>query len=478
MIGRAASLIPGFMHHVEVLRASWASRGSHKGSGATSDHDFLPAALENIEKPPSPAARSLLALLCTMFLLALIWALLGTIDVVATAPGKTVPTSQVKTIQPAELGIVRAIHIRNGQHVEEGQLLIELDPTQAAASEDQAKQALATANVVKSRSSALLMWLGGKAEQSASSASNSLPQASVERTLLGATIAEHQAQKASLLQQRAERHAELVSANAEITKLRETLPLVDQQLAARRKLTEQGHFSKLRMLEYEQLRIEHIQNIAAREADALKARAAMAVIDAEVDKLRQTLSRSAAMDLADATDRSLQAVVEVRKSTQRLKHLKLRAPVSGTVQQLSVSTVGGVVQPAEPLMVLVPDASPLQVEASISNKDIGFVREGQPVRIKIDAYPFTQYGIVTGTIENISRDAMIAPRSVSSNAPTDLFYAARISLAQNAIRVGSRYQPLGPGLAVQAEILTGRRKIISYLLSPITRSLDEAGREQ
>ena len=165
-------------------------------------------------------------------------------------------------------------------------------------------------------------------------------------------------------------------------------------------------------------------------------------------------------------------------------------PVAGTVQQLILSTVGGVVQPAQALMVIVPDNAQPVVEAQILNKDIGFIHPGQPVRVKLEAFPFTDYGVIPGVVETISRDAIDQGQSGGPNrdetgkqvaapkAGQGLVYAVKIRLTRNTIRVGGRDLLIGPGLAVQAEVVTGRRRVIQYMLSPIAQVLDEAGRER
>ena len=286
-------------------------------------------------------------------------------------------------------------------------------------------------------------------------------------------------------QSRAEQAADLVGAQAEITKLRETLPLVERQLTARQELAGKGYFSKLKVMEYEQLRIEHLQNIEVQESNAAKAQAAIANIDAQIEKLRETLGKEAVSALSEASDKSAIAAEDLRKAGQRRIFQQLRAPVDGTVQQLVVTTVGGVVQPAQPLMVIVPDDSEVAVEAMIQNKDIGFVRESQPVRVKLEAFPFTDYGLLQGVVESISRDAIEQNQPQSAGAGTNaqhaqqaLVYAVRIRLKEKSLRIAGRDQAIGPGLAVQAEIKTGERRIIQYLLSPVTQALDEAGRER
>ena len=481
----AAARFPSVSHHWRVLRISWTMQNeAGKTKRPISDHEFLPAALEIMEKPPSPGLRWLLLALCGLFTIALIWSVIGKVDVVAVASGKVIPSANVKIIQPIEIGAVRAIHVRNGQHVTKGQLLVELDPTLAGADEAQAGQQLLSANVVKARNDALLGYLGGKGAGFAAPAGTPHEVIRTQGQYVRSAIAEYEAQRASLSQQRAEQTAELASTNAEVAKLKLTLPLVEHQLAARKELAEKGYYSKLKMLEYEQLRMEHIQNIEIQQAAAAKARAAIAVLDAEIVKLREGFAKGAATELTEATDKSALAAEELRKSQRRRQFQQLRAPVSGTVQQLAVATVGGVVQPAQPLMVIVPDGSDVEVEAMILNKDIGFVREGQKVRVKLEAYPFTDYGLIEGVVETISRDAIEQNQQTTlrdeKNRPVQpgLVYAARIRMTQRTIKVAGKDQQIGPGLATLAEIKTGERRIIQYLLSPIMQDLDEAGRER
>lgn len=467
-----ADRFPTLTRHLRVLRESWRMQDeSDRNAKPVSDHEFLPAALEIMEKPPSPGLRWLMLILCSLFAIALLWSILGRVDVVAIASGKVIPVTSVKIIQPIEIGAVRAIHVRNGQRVRRGQLLIELDPTLAGADEAQATQGLLSARIARARNDALLAHLQGRPARFVAPPGTPPEIARTQVEFVRAAVAEYQAERASMAQSRAERAAEQQAALAELAKLKETLPLVEQQLAARKNLSDRGHFSKLKVLEYEQLRLEHIQNIRVQESNAAKAGAAIANLDAQMARLRETFGKTAVTQVSEADDRSSVATEELRKSARRREFQQIRSPVDGVVQQLVVNTVGGVVEPAQPLMVIVPSASEVAVEAQLLNKDIGFVREGQAVRVKLEAYPFTDYGLIEGVVESISRDAI-------QDEKLGLVYAARIRLSRRTIRVGSRDEPIGPGLAVQAEIKTGERRIIQYLLSPISQTVSEAGRER
>jgi len=484
---RLAHRFPGAARHLLILRESWRRQNdADRQARPRSDHEFLPAALEIMEKPPSPGLRWLMLSLCGLLIVALIWSIIGRVDVVATASGKVIPSGSVKQIQSIEIGSVRAIHVRNGQHVEAGQLLVELDPTLVGAEAEQANKNLLSAEVDAARNAALLGHLDGHRSRFVPPAGTPSDIASTQSQYVRSAIAEYEGERSSLAHQRTEKLAELASANAEIAKLRQTLPIVEQQLAARRELSEKGYFSKIRLLEYEQLKIEHVQNIVVQQANAARARATIADIDAQLGRLRGSFGKAAATELAESQEKSGLAREEVTKSRRRQDFMQLRAPVSGTVQQLAIATVGGVVQPAQTLMIIVPDNADPVVEARIQNKDIGFIREGQPVRVKLEAFPFTDYGIVPGVVESISRDAVDTSEPGAAEqrdrngrvVQPGLVYTTRIRLKRRTIGAGGRDLPIGPGLAVQAEIKTGERRIIQYLLSPITQTIDEAARER
>lgn len=495
-----ADRFPALSRHFAILGESWRNQNeADRAYKPKDEHEFLPAALEIMEKPPSPGMRWLLLLSCGLFVLALLWAIFGRIDVVATAAGKTVPGGSAKVIQPIEIGAVRAIHVRNGQFVKKGDLLIELDPTLANADEAQSTQTLLSAQVIKARNDALLAHLAGRPARFLAPPGTSAQQAQIEQAFVDSAVAQYEARAASLSQQRAENQGRLAAAEAEIAKLEEALPYIDKQLGARAELAKKGFYSELKMLEYEQLRAEHLRNIDVQQANAMQARASIARLDAELRALRADFGKTAVTDLAEAADKVGLASEELRKAERRRQFQEIRAPVDGVVQQLAVTTVGGVVQPAQPLMVVVPcsasDAGKgtgcgagITVEAFVQNKDIGFVKVGQRVAVKLEAFNFTDYGLLDGTVETISRDAIDQSQQPAGSVRDEngrpiqpgLVYAARITLSCAA--TDPARHPLcdrvQPGMAVQAEIKTGTRRIIQYLLSPISQAVNEAGRER
>lgn len=491
---------PSLAKHGQVFREAWQRQNEADQAFKEKDeHEFLPAALEIMEKPPSPGMRALLLLTCALFVLALLWATIGKIDVVATAAGKTVPVGNVKVVQPLEMGSVRAIHVQNGQFVRKGDLLIELDPTLSDADEAQSSQSLLSAQLLQARNDALLAHLQGRAARFVPPQGTTPEVASTEQAYVDSAVAQFEAQSASLAQQRAENRAQLSASEAEIAKLREALPYIDQQMSARAELAEKGFYSKLKLLEYEQMRTEQLRNIEVQEANAERARASIARLDAEIRALRANFGKAAVTEFADASRQASLAGEEVRKAQRRRAFQELRAPTDGVVQQLAITTIGGVVQPAQALMVIVPCERDLTsgndscsgavaVEAFVQNKDIGFVSPGQRVAVKLEAFNFTDYGLIEGTVATISRDAIDQSQQPAGSARDEngrpiqpgLVYAARIELdcRESARTSPSLCQQVQPGMSVQAEIKTGQRRIIQYFLSPISQALDEAGRER
>ena len=468
----AAGIFPSLAHHWAVLKESWAIENERSRERAMREEtQFLPAALEIIETPASPGLRILLLTLCGLVVVALAWACLGRLDVVAVASGKTLPAANVKVVQPLEIGVVRAIHVHDGQRVRAGDLLVELDPTIVGADEAQAARGLLAARIARVRNRALLAYLEGRPATFVAPEGTPADVATVQAQLVRTAIAEYEAQRASLLEQRAERNAELTGAQEEVRKVEGSLPFLDRQLDARRTLAEKGLNSKIQLWELEARHIELAQNLKIQKSAAAKATAAIASLNARLAELRETFAKGAVGELSEAEDEASLRAEEVTKSAKRKVFQQLRSPVDGTVQQLSIHTVGGVVQPAQALMVIVPKDSELVVEAAVLNRDIGFVRQGQPVRVKLEAYPFTDYGLMEGRVERLSQDAI-------QDEKLGLVYAARIRLVGTSLERNGRRLPIGPGMAVQAEIKTGNRRIIQYLLSPIAKAADEAGRER
>jgi hemolysin D len=407
---------------------------------------------------------------------------------VATATGKVIPTGRSKVIQPLEAGVVRSIRVADGQSVKAGDVLVELDPTIIQGEVAHLQSDLLAAQLEVARLRAALTDTDDpvSAFQPPKGAEASL--VAMQRQFLIAQISEHRSKVAALDGQRAQKEAELATISARIEKLDAVIPTIQERVNIRKSLSEYG--SRLQYFEVLQQLTESQQERAVQKSHVKEVQAAIAAI---IDTRAQTVEeyrRTLFGELAEAERKAAGLTADLSKAEQRLKQQELTAPVSGMVQQLAVHTLGGVVTPAQTLMVIVPSDSPLEIEAMISNRDIGFVHVGDEVEIKVDTFDFTRYGLLHGKVRTISSDSIAretnekqdraagAPEASSEPSGQQLTYAARISVSGQEIQVEGRTVRLSPGMAVTAEIKTGSRRIISYLLSPLMKYGQESFRER
>jgi hemolysin D len=448
---------------------------------------FLPAALEITDTPPSPTGRAIMWAVVAVFCLALVWACVGKVDIVAVAPGKIIPSGRTKIIQPFEIGVVRTIYVRDGQKVAAGDPLIDLDPTINAAEQNHLKADLLSAELDIARLKAQL-------------ASNSEPlsaylppkeanpsQLTAQRHYLLIQSEERRAKLAAQDLQKAQKEAEAATTRATIAKIEATLLLLLEKADVNRALIAQRLVSKLAYLETEGKLVEQQEELKVQRAHLKEAEAAIAAISETRNLTASEFERTLSGDLSEAERKAAGFREDITKAEEKAKLQHLVAPVTGTVQQLAVHTVGGVVTPAQPLLVVVPADNELEIEAMISNKDIGFVHEGEETQIKVDTFPFTRYGFLSGTILHVASDAITPdqskdkaanPSDKETSKPQELSFVARVSLGAKVMQIDDRVVTLSPGMAVTVEVKTGRRRIISYVLSPLMRYSQESIRER
>jgi len=458
--------------HWDVAKQALADdKERTKGLMISSEVTFLPAALEIVEQPVSPGGRLTAYLLAAGLLFTLAWLIFGKVDVVASAPGKLIPADNVKLVQPAEAGIVRAILVRDGQHVKKGQALVTLDPTVSTAEAVQAREALTTASLDAARARAILSALDGRGLTFAAPEGTPATVIDTQRKLAAAEYAQIAANGAGNGSDARAAMAARNEARIQAAKLAETLPLLDEQIAANEQLLAKGYVSKLKVIEMRRQRLATARDREAAFETASKAEAQMASAGSNASESRAEARARILNDLAKAEAEANLRREELTKATQRSSLQTLTAPTDGIVAQLAVHTIGGVVEAAKPIMVIVPKGGTLVVEVKLLNKDMGFVRQGQPVALKLEAFPFTRFGTVRGHVESISSDAV-------EDEKLGLVYSVRITVDRAFIDRGDSKVSLSPGMSATADIRTGQRSIMSYLMSPIDQARLEAGRER
>lgn len=462
-----------FKRYARVFRHAWSQR-RETDSPRLQPHEaqFLPAALALRDSPVHPAPRIALWLIMAFALIAVLWATFGRIDVVATAIGKIIPNDRTKVIQPMETAVVKAIHVRDGQEVAPGQVMIELDATTTAADSERLRNEALTARLEALRAQALLASLAnGAAPRLALLDGVDAARLLAEQGQANGQFQEYQARRLQLQAEITRRQAELQATQEQVAKLEQTVPIARQRAQDYQKLVKENFISQHGYLEREQARIEQEQDLASSRAKVAEIRAALA----EARQQQATLAAETRRQLLDqhnlASQRAASLEQEQVKADQRNRLMRLTAPVGGTVQQLAVHTVGGVVTPAQPLMVIVPKDNVLEVEAMLPNKDIGFVNPGQGAEVKVETFPFTKYGTIHGTVTQVSSDAI-------QDEKLGLVYSTRVKLARDTIQVENKAVRLSPGMAVTIEVKTGTRRVIEYFLSPLMQYGNESLRER
>jgi hemolysin D len=449
---------------------------------------FLPAALEIVETPAPPLAGAIGGIIIALFCAALVWGSFCKLDIVASATGKIVPSGRTKVIQPFETGVVRAIHVRDGQSVKAGDVLIELDPTMNEAELKHFQSDLLSAELDVARIKAALSGDADPLSSFKAPAGATAAQVAVQRQFLARQIDEQRAKLEVLDRQRAQKEAELATATATTSKLEAMLPILQQRVAIRQELYAHETGSKVNYLEILQALVEAQQELQVQKSRAHEAEAAVSSLIGSQAQAKAEFQRTLYGDLAEAQRKAAGLREDVIKATQRTELQLLTAPVDGVVQQLAVHTIGGVVTPAQSLLVLVPADSNLEIEAMVPNRDIGFIHVGQEAEIKVDTFDFTRYGLLHGRVVNLSQDAIILDDQPSKNDKTagaagdpksqELVYAARVSLDRTRMRIDENMVNLSPGMSVTVEIKTGSRSVLSYLLSPLFRYEHESLRER
>ncbi|KNZ31412.1 MAG: hemolysin activation protein [Methylibium sp. NZG] len=448
-----------------VLRAAWAARRELAGPKLLADEAaFLPAALSLQTTPAHPAPRRVAIALCLLFVVALSWAIFGKIDIVAVAPGRIVVSERTKTLQPLEAGIVKRVLVKDGDVVQPGQVLVELDATNASADGASVQEQLNAATAEERRAAALQAALRFNRAPALPGMKGVSPRDAAQ---LQAEWQDITAKLAKLAAEQSRRQAELATVRETITKLEATLPIAQQREADFKGLAEQGFMSGHAGQDRTRERIEQERDLATQRARLAEAQAALVETANNRSAYLAETQRALSDRQAQATLKRQQLTQERSKAEQRSRLTQLTAPVAGTVQQVAVHTAGGVVTPAQVLMVIVPKDAVVTAEVVIDNKDIGFVSAGQAAAIKLETFPFTRYGTVEATVNRVTADAV-------NDDKRGAIFPATLTLTQSSIAIDGKRINLSPGMNLTAEIKTGQRRVIDYLLGPVQTAVSES----
>ncbi|MEQ9143975.1 MAG: HlyD family type I secretion periplasmic adaptor subunit [Parvibaculaceae bacterium] len=461
----------------EIARATWEDevRNPKPPARTKPEREFLPAAIEITDTPASPAGRILAGLLIGLFVIAVGWSIIGKIDINATLVGRVIPTGNVKVIEPLETGTVRAIHVRDGQRVEAGQLMIELDPTETTADRERLARDLMAAELEATRLRETIRAGRDGLEPGDVAIRTDIPVdtdlLAMQSEVLLRTVAAHRAALDSLAGEREQRVAELARITASVEEREKLVGVIGERVDMYKTLLDRETGTRTNYLQVAQLLYEERANLRTEQGQMAEVEAAISATNLREQETIATFLSKAVTDLADVESRIAGLTQELIKATRREARNRLHAPVTGTVRQLAVHTVGEVVTTDQQLMIVVPEGTGLEVEAMLLNKDKGFVLAEQAAEIKVDAFPFTKYGTIDGQVLDVSNDAI-------EQEGTGLVFPVRVSMERTIVRAAGEDRALTPGMSVTVEVKTGQRRVIEYLLTPLLRYRDEAIRER
>ncbi len=461
------------------------------------DQEFLPAALELLERPPSPVSTALMLFICLIVVSGIAWAWFSHLDIIATGSGKVQPSGRVKTVQTFEAGRVRAILAQNGTLVRAGEPLVELE------SDDAAEDVRALSAALASAQAEILRRGANIATAKASELSlepvdwpSAIPDSirSREQDVRRGEVAGLAAQLASIAGQREQKKAELARLSGSIEAISSLIAIQTERVDMRAQLVDSRSGSRSAVLDASETRGQQIVNLASMSGQSREAERALAVLDLEERRVRAVFVGEQSVKRGE-TERQIDELgARLAKARLRLERTVLRSPVDGAVQASSMTSIGQVLTAGQEAMRVVPSESVLEFEVYMPNRDIGFIKVGQEATIKVEAFPFTRYGAIPAHVVRIASDAV--PEADARQMESDptkgreiqqiagaqrvqgLVFAVTLATDRRSITVDGSERELIPGMAVTAELKTGKRRVIDYVFAPLVEVTSRAARER
>ncbi|TAH13537.1 MAG: HlyD family type I secretion periplasmic adaptor subunit [Curvibacter sp.] len=449
--------------------SAWIDRGllAIVGKQSEQDGDFDANADWAIAEQTPKGARLVIWLSVASFFILLLWSAFAVLDEVTRGEGKVIPSRQIQILQSMDGGIISEILAREGQTVKAGDLLLKVDPTRMVSSlrENQSQYLALLAKAARLRALAE----GSRFVPPAEVAKQAPEIVEQERTLYESRRAELDATIGVARQQSSQRSQELISMRARREQAAQSYTLTARELDMTRPLVRTGAVSDVELLRLEREVARYRGERDSANADIPRIESAVAEANRKIQELDLTFRNVARSELSEVNAK-LSTLSEGSTALEdRVKQTEIRSPVNGTVKQLKVNTVGGVVQPGKDVIELVPSDDALLLEAKVLPRDIAFLRPGQKALVKFTAYDFAVYGGLEATLEQIGADSVVDDKG-------NAYFVVRVRTLSNTI--GHQKLPIIPGMVAEVDILTGKKTVLSYLLKPILRAKAKAMTER
>ncbi|MEY4516410.1 MAG: hypothetical protein RL180_756 [Pseudomonadota bacterium] len=434
--------------------------------------EFLPAVLALQDSPTGPAPHVAMWSIMLLLILTVLWASFGRIDIVAVASGRVVAAGNTKIVQAPDSARITTIAVDDGQHVNAGDVLLTLDAEAAQADIQQLDQSMAAARLSVAQGRALQRAIDiGRPPVMPAVVDIDPLLANEAQQRVTSQYNEYQTRRQQIAAQIEQQQQQQQSIRAQLRNIATALPLVHQQETDYQNMMNKDYLPRHTLLDKQRERMELEGNQAVLNSRLNELAAAIETLHRQQNSLAAEAKRGALDTVQQGMEQTEQVQPALVKAQRQNRLMTITAPVSGTVQQLAVHTLGGMVTPAQALMAIVPDNAMVEVDALVENKDIGFVKVGQDAAVKIDTFKFTKYGTLDGKITSLSQDAI----DDEKRGPV---YNARVLLAKDWLDIDGRRVRLSPGMTVSVEIKTGRRRIIEFFLTPLLQHGNESMKER
>ena len=437
-------------------------------SGSTKDLDFM-GDLEAIAKRGGRWWGSvLLFAIIAFFIVFIVWANWAELDRVTRGQGQVIPSRHIQVVQNLEGGIVSRIYVREGDVVEQGQPVMQIDNTSFVAA---FREAEVSRMALIAMSARLDAEISGEEPQYPDSVISSYPDVvAAENALLQARTRELRGKLETLLQRALQREQESAELKSRINNYEKSRALIEQEIAIITPNIQRGSTPKIELVRLN-------QRLTTLDGDLNGARLALPRIQASLKETKTQMEGERAAFLAVAQEQRNQIRTQLARLEEssaadrdRVARTEVKAPVNGVVNSVMITTEGGVIQPGMPLMEIVPIDDSLIIEARISPKDVAFLRPGQAVQVKLTAYEFAKYGSLDGKVTNISADTM-------TSEDGQKVYEIMVRTDKSYLGTEDDQLPIIPGMVAEVDILTGKRTVLEYLLVPMDRAKQRALRE-
>ena len=442
------------------------------GEEREKETEFLPAILEVTETPPSPTGRIIMWTILILLVVGLAWAFLGKINEVAVAPGKVIPSGQAKTVQVKNKGIIKEIRVQEGQQVEEGEVLVLLDPTTTTADYDSLKKRAAYYKLDIQRLTAELTGQPFVPEEDPDLEAHDL---AAEMALYQSRTNDYKTQSQSRQDIIEQKRARLQATQATYEKYQAGLAIAQEKEARLKSLIAESAISEFQLLEQQNQTIEYAKNAQA-ELDSINSiQAEIAEAEQNLANVHASYQKDIMTALVEAKKEYYSIIESIKKADEDARMATVVAPTSGRVYNLSIHTVGGIVTDAQPLMQIVPEDVKLEFEVYADNKDIGFIKVGQTGEVKVETFNFQKFGMIDATVKEVSADAVNDASDVEKNKRFKLILTPS---GKDTIDVFGEEVPLAVGMNVSAEIKIKEKRIVDFFLDPFRQYTSEALRER